>query len=631
MTSQSFSTAARPRLATVREFLQTEAGGAVVMFAAAFVALVWANSPWRDAYFGLWATELSIEAGAFHLGLDLGHWVSDGLMTLFFLLIGLEIRREFDMGDLRDRRRVAVPVVAAVGGMVVPALLFLALNPDPEAARGWAMVMATDTAFGLGILALVGRHAPLRLRVFLLTLMIVDDIGAISVIAVAYSSDLSLWALAAALVLLGAFVVLRRVGLQRSSVFWLLGLATWFATLEAGIHPTVAGVAIGLLTSAYPARREALQEATGLTRAFREQPSPALASAAARRIRFALSPNDRLQHTLHPWTSFVIVPLFALANAGVELSPEAIDGALSSPITWGVVLGLVGGKIIGINLGAWLATRRWAGGLALPISWLGVVKLSSVAGIGFTVSLLVAQLSYSGSLLQEAKIGILVGSIVAAVLSVSLFRALAALPADWRRRAEAGTTSAVIDLLVPVDPGLDHVRGAPDAPVTLLQYGDYECPHCRAAAPVVAELLARYPGRLRFVARHFPLPDVHPNAALAAEAAEAAGKQGRFWEMHDTLYQKGDALQLDDLVRHALAVGILSQPFQRDLRTGRFSRRVARDVASGDASGVIGTPTFFINEERYGGSYDLDSMDRAVRAALVTARSLEPAPAPAEA
>jgi Na+/H+ antiporter NhaA len=623
--TQSLS-AAGPRLATLRRFLETEAGGAVVMFAAALIAVVWANSPWRDAYFGLWATELSIEAGSFHLGLELGHWVSDGLMTLFFLLIGLEIRREFDMGDLRDRRRVAVPVVAAIGGMLVPALFFLALNQDPEAARGWAMVMATDTAFGLGILALVGRHAPLRLRVFLLTLMIVDDIGAISVIAIAYSSDVSIWALVAAVALLVTTVVLRRAGIERSSVYWLLGLATWYATLEAGVHPTVAGVAIGLVTSAYPARRDALQEATGLTRAFREQPSPALASAAARRIRFALSPNDRLQHTLHPWTSFVIVPLFALANAGVELTPAAIDGALSSPITWGVVLGLVGGKIIGINLGAWLATRRWTGGLQLPISWLGVVKLSSVAGIGFTVSLLVAQLSYTGLALQEAKIGILAASLIAAVLSIVLFRALAALPADWRRRAEAGTAPALIDLLVPVDPDRDHVRGAFDAPVTLLQYGDYECPHCRAAAPIVAELLARYEGRLRFVARHFPLPDVHPNAALAAEAAEAAGKQSRFWQMHDALYANSNALQLEDLVGYALEVGIDPGPFERDLRAGRFSRRVARDVASADASGVVGTPTFFINEERYRGSYDLESMDRAVRAALSTARSLEPAP-----
>jgi Na+/H+ antiporter NhaA len=616
---------ARPRLATAREFLATEAGGAVVMFAAALIAIVWANSPWRDSYFGLWTTDLSIEAGPLHLGFELGHWVNDGLMTFFFLLIGLEIRREFDMGDLRDRRRVGVPVIAAIGGMVVPALIFLALNSDPEGARGWAMVMATDTAFGLGILALLGRHAPLRLRVFLLTLMIVDDIGAILVIAVAYSSDLSFWALGVAGALLATIVVLRRIGVERPAVYWLLALATWFATLQAGIHPTVAGVAIGLLTSAYPARRDALQEATGLTRQFREQPSPALAAAAAHRIRFALSPNDRLQHTLHPWTSFVIVPLFALANAGVELTPQAIDGALSSPITWGVIVGLVGGKVIGINLGTWLATRRATGGLPLPISWLGVLKLSSVAGIGFTVSLLVAQLAYSGPLLEQAKIGILAASIIAAAVGIVLFRLMAALPADWRRRAEAATVPAVVDLLVPVDSGRDHIRGNPDAPVTLLQYGDYECPHCRAAAPVVAELLATYDGRLRFVARHFPLLDVHPNAALAAEAAEAAGRQAHFWEMHDTLYRHADALQLENLVRYAREIGIDAASFEQDLRSGRFSRRVGHHVASADESGVVGTPTFFINEERYGGTYDIAAMERAVRTALANVSSAEPA------
>jgi protein-disulfide isomerase len=395
---------------------------------------------------------------------------------------------------------------------------------------------------------------------------------------------------------------------------------------EAGVHPTVAGVAIGLVTSAYPPRRDALQEATGLTRAFREQPSPELASAAAQRIRFALSPNDRLQHTLHPWTSFVIVPLFALANAGVELTPEAIDAALASSISWGVVLGLVGGKLIGIPLGTWLATRSWTGGLPLPIPWLGVVKLSSVGGIGFTVSLLVAQLSYAGPLLEEAKLGILAASVLAAALSVTLFRAVAALPAEWLRRAEASAAPGLSDLVVPVDPERDHVRGAADAPVTLLQYGDYECPYCRAAAPVVAELLDRFPGQLRFVARHLPLPDVHPNAALAAEAAEAAAKQDRFWAMHDALHANADALQLPDLVRYAREIGLDTATFERDVRAGTYSRRVARDVASAEASGVAGTPTFFINDERYTGAYDVDSMERAVRGALRAAQWREPTP-----
>jgi Na+/H+ antiporter NhaA len=606
----------RPRLATARRFLHTEAGGAIVMLGAAIIALAWANSPWRDSYVGLWATELSIELGPFHLGHDLGHWVNDGLMTLFFLLIGLEIRREFDLGELRDRRRVGVPVIAAIGGMVVPAALFLLLNPDPETARGWAMVMATDTAFALGILAIAGRQAPLRLRVFLLTLMIVDDVGAVSVIAIAYSTDVQVLALAIALAGLVGMVLARRLGVQRTSVYWLIGLVIWVATMEAGVHPTVAGVAIGLLTSAYPPRREELQAATGLTRAFREQPTAELASEAARRITLSLSPNDRLQHALHPWTSFVVVPVFALANAGIALTPEAIDGALRSPITWGVVAGLVVGKIVGISLGAWIATRPWAGSLPMAVGWPAIFKLSTVAGVGFTVSLLIAELSYTGELLEQAKLGIFGASILAATVSIVVFRVVHALPAEWLRRAEAGAAPPVADLVVPVDLAVDHVRGAREAPVTLVEYGDFECPYCRAAAPTIEELLERYPGRLRFVFRHLPLVDVHPNAALAAEAAEAAGAQGRFWEMHDTLYRNQDALGVSDLIGYARNLGLDADAFEADLRSGRFSRRVARDVSGAELSGVAGTPTFFINDLRHRGRYDIDAFDRAIRSTL---------------
>jgi Na+/H+ antiporter NhaA len=495
---QSTVTAAmRPRLTTIRSFLETEAGGAVILLLATIAALVWANSPWRDSYFHLWSTELTIELGDFHLGMELGHWVSDGLMTLFFLLIGLEIRREFDTGDLRDRRRVALPLTAAIGGMVVPALIFLALNRDPESSRGWAMVMATDTAFALGVLALVGRRAPIRYRVFLLTLMVVDDVGAVSVIAVVYSENVSFLALAIAALLLAAIVACRRLGVERSGIYVLLGVATWLATLEAGIHPTVAGVAIGLTTSAYAPRREELVRAIGLTREFRQQPTAELAEAASQRIRFSLSPNDRLEHTLLPWTSFVVVPLFALANAGVVLTPESVQRALASTITWGVILGLVVGKSLGIMIGAWIATRTIARGAPMPIPWLGVFKLSTVAGIGFTVSLLVAQRSYTGAMLEDARIGILLGSLIAAVWSVSVFRIVHALPSEWLRRAEATIAPAVADLMVPVDPERDHIRGPVDAPITLVQYGDYECPHCREAAPNVREALSRLGGVLR--------------------------------------------------------------------------------------------------------------------------------------
>ena len=577
-------TLVRPRLASFRVFLETEAGGAVVLLAATLTALIWANSPWAESYHRLWSTELSVALGDSRLSLDLAHWVNDGLMTLFFLVIGLEVRREFDRGELRERRRAAVPLIAGLGGMIVPALLFLMLNPRGEAARGWAMVMATDTAFALGVLALAGRRCPLRLRIFLLTLVVVDDVGAISIIAIAYSSAIEpLWLLAGATAM-AAIAVLRRRGVESSAPYWLLGLGAWLATLAGGVHPTVAGVAMGLMTSDYPPRRADLQRASGLARAFREQPTAALASEAARRITRSLSPNERLQHALHPWTSFVVVPLFALANAGIELSADILRRAFSSPLVAGVVLGLVLGKPIGITAGAWLATRRPFGGLALAVPWPSVVAVSSVAGIGFTVSLLIAELSYTGEMLAEAKVGILTASITAAALGSLMLRGLALLPREWMRRARGRVAQPIADLAVPVDPARDHVLGPADAPLTLVEYGDYECPYCRSAWAVIPQLLDRFDGKLRFVTRHFPLPDVHPNAALAAEAVEAAGAQGKFWDLQDLLFSRQDHLQFGDLLRYAAELGLDVPAFEADLTNARFGDRVAADVEGGEAA-----------------------------------------------
>ena len=606
-----------PQLANVRRFLDTEAGGAVVLVAATIAALIWANSPWQASYEGLWSAELGLDFQDAVYALELRHWVNDGLMTLFFMLVGLEIRREFDMGELRERRRVAVPVVAAIGGMAIPALLFLALNPSGEEARGWAMVMATDTAFALGALALAGSRVSTRLRIFVLTLVIADDVGAIAVIAVAYSSGFQPLALVVAGALLGLVYLMHRLPIRRAPpVFWLLAIGIWFATLQSGVHPTVAGLAIGLLKGAYPPRRASLEEATGLTRAFREQPSFELAQAATRRINFSLSPNERLQHLLHPWTSYVIVPLFALANAGIDISPAALGDAFTTSVTWGVIVGLVAGKLIGILAGTWLATRSWTGGQRLPVGWPSLVPAAAVAGIGFTVSLLIANLAYSGPMLEHAKVGILTASVLAAALGTALFQILGRVPAGWLRRSERAVAPPLADLVVPVDPSVDHVRGRRAAPVTLVQYADYECPHCREAAGVISHLLRRFDGDLRFVARHLPLPDVHPNAALAAEAAEAAAIQGRFWEMHDLLYRRQDALRLEDLLGYARELSLDVARFERHLQDGKFADRVARDVDGAELSGVAGTPTFFINERRYQGDYDRRSMEAAIAAVL---------------
>ena len=606
------TTPSTPRMASFAEFLKTEAGSAVALLIATLTALVWANSPWAASYHDLWSTDVSIAVGSARLSQDLGHWVNDFLMTFFFLVIGLEVRREFDMGELRERRRATVPIIAGLSGMLVPALIFLAFNRSGEASRGWAMVMATDTAFALGVLALAGSRCPLRLRIFLLTLVVVDDVGAIVVIAVVYSTGVApLWLLLAAALIL-SFLVLRRLGVERSAPYWLLGMAAWLATLQSGIHPTVAGVAIGLLTSAYSPRRADLQQATKVTRAFREQPTPALASAAALRITRTVSPNERLQHELHSITSFVVVPLFALANAGIELSTDIVRNAFSSPLFIGVIVALVLGKPIGITMGSWLATRRAFGAAPLAVGWPSLVATSSVAGIGFTVSLLIAELSYTGESLAMAKLGILGASVIAAVVGSVLLRSLKWLHSDWIRRAESRAARPIVDLDDAVDPERDHVRGAADAMLTLIEYGDYECPHCQAAAPVIEELLERFDGELRFVFRHLPLADVHPHATLAAEAAEAAGAQGRFWELHDLLFRRQDHLQLPDLLQYARELGLDVDAFQADLSSGQFASRVARDAMSAEVAGIAGTPTFFINDRRYVGPYDARSMGAAL-------------------
>jgi Na+/H+ antiporter NhaA len=621
----------RTLAAPVRAFIDAEAGSASLLLAAALAALLWANSPWGATYAAVWSSELAIRVGGAELALDLRHWINDGLMALFFFVIGLEIRRELDLGELRQRRRVAVPVVAAVGGMAAPALLYLVVTAGGPAARGWGLVMATDTAFALGALALVARRGPPALRVFLLTLAIVDDVGALAVIALGYSAGLAPGALLVAAGLFGLVLGLRALGVRRGWPYAGLGVGVWLATLASGVHPTLAGVALGLLAPARrPARRD-LQRAAALWRAFREQPTPRYARSASRGVAEALSPNERLQALVHPWSSYLVVPLFALANAGVVVDGELLGRAAASPVTLGVVVGLVAGKPLGITVASWLATRRRLGGFPLALAWPSLVGLATVAGIGFTVSLFIADLAFAAQprRLQEAKLGILGASLLAAALGGLVFRALARLPARLRDAGPARPAAPPPDLADAVDPDRDHVRGPAGAPVTLVEYGDFECPYCGRAEPAVRALVAGFGDELRFVFRHLPLTDVHEHAQLAAEAAEAAGAQGKFWEMHDRLFAHQDALSRDDLEGHAAALGLDVGRFAAELRTGVHAPRVARDVDGADASGVAGTPTFFVNGRRHDGAYDLDRLTALVRAALVQARP--PGPGPAEA
>jgi Na+/H+ antiporter NhaA len=584
-----------------------------VLLVATLAALVWANLA-PEAYASAWETTLTIRLGDVGLTLTLREWVNSGLMTFFFFMVGLEARREFDLGELRQRRRVALPVLAGLGGMIVPVGIFLALNIGRDSAAGWGVTMSTDTAFALGLLALVARGLPDRVRIFLLTVVVVDDLVALLVIATVYSGPVALRPLLLALGLFGSMLLLRLARIRFGLLHFLLGAAAWVALQVSGVEPVVLGLAVGLLTSAYAPARGDLERATDLFRLFREQPTPELAESARVGLVQALSPNERLQRAYHPWTSYVIVPLFALANAGIEISSEFLVRAATSPITLGIVSGYVLGKPIGIVGTTWLVSRLTRGRLRIPVGWAALAGTGAIAGIGFTVALLIANLAFSGPELQEAKLGILSAALLASLLAWTIFASTARLSPAQRTRALLGTAETLIDLAVPVEDDRDHIRGPADAKVTLVEYGDFECPYCGQAEPVVRALLANF-GDLRYVWRHLPLTDVHPNAALSAEAAEAADRQGAFWPMHDLLLQHQQELRPVHLVRYAADLGLDVDRFREDLRRHIGAARVAEDVDSAGSSGVAGTPTFFINGRRQYGAYDIDTLTAAVKTA----------------
>jgi protein-disulfide isomerase len=412
--------------------------------------------------------------------------------------------------------------------------------------------------------------------------------------------------------------VVRAAGVHRGLVYAALGIVAWVAFFKSGVDPVVVGLVMGLLTQAYPAARSDLERATEKFRLFREQPTPELARVASLELSGSISPNERLQQAFHPWTSYLIVPLFALANAGVVISGPFLARAFTSPVTLGILTAYVVGKPLGIAGLSWLLTVASRGRLRPPAGWAAVLGAGTIAGIGFTVSLLIASLAFRGPQLAEAKAGVLSAALCAAILTWAVFTVTGRLPKLVRLRALLGTSSAILDLAAPVDPQRDHIRGPHKSPVTVVEYGDFECPYCGRAEPVVRELLADF-GDVRYVWRHLPLSDVHPHAQLAAEAAEAAAGQGAFWEMHDTLFDHQDALRPADLIRYASDLGLDTERFARDLRKHAGAGQVAEDVDTADLSGVSGTPTFFINGQRHHGAYDIATLSAAVRAARARA------------
>jgi Na+/H+ antiporter NhaA len=606
----------------LRRFLRTETGSAAFLLGATVAALVWVNISARS-YESFWHTTLSVHLGHLGLSQDLHGWVNSGLMTFFFLVVAVEARREFDMGELRERSRLALPMAAGLGGMIVPVLIYLAFTAGQPSAHGWGVAMSTDTAFALGALALVGRGLPDRVRTYLLTFSVVDDVASIVVIAVVYSGQVHVMPLVIGVLLLAFEALLRYRGIRFGALHLLIGVAAWIAVYESGLDPVTVGLVMGLLAYARPAARSDLEQATDLFRLFREQPTAELARSAAGGVQAALSPNDTLEARFHPWTSYVIVPLFALSNADIVITGSFLAKAYTSAVTLGVGVGYVVGKPLGTGLGAILVTKLSRGRVRPPIGWAAVAGTGAIAGVGFTVSLLIASLAFSGDVLQEAKLGVLTAVLVASGLSWAVFKVVARLPKRLKLLALLGTADSITDLAVAVDPRRDHLRGPAASPVTVVEYGDFECPYCGQAEPVVRKLLGDF-GDVRYVWRHLPLTDVHPHAQLAAEGTEAAAAQQAFWPMHDLLLDHQGALTARDLLEYASQLDLDLNQFRSDLRTHTGAGHVAQDVDSADLSGVSGTPTFFINGMRHYGAYDIDSLSTAVRTARGRALLGEP-------
>lgn len=603
---------------TFQGVLRAGALASVLLVGAVIGALAWANIGGYEAF---WRQPVGISAGQFSLTYDLRTWVNSGLMTLFFLAVGLEARREFDLGDLRDRRRLVLPITVGLVGMAVPVAIYIIVNQGLDSARAWGVAMSTDTALALGILTLLAKRAPKRTRTFLLTAFVVDDVAALVIIALLYSGPISAGPLIVAVVAFGGIIAARRLSRTLArNVAIVLGVLMWFALLLSGIDPVVSGLAIGLATTAYVPVRADLERATGLVQHYRESPNAELARSAAAGLADSLSENERILYRLSPWTSYVVVPIFALANAGVVITAELLGRASTSAVTIGIVLGYVLGKPISVVGSSWLLSRFSGGRIHPQVGWLSVVGSGTAAGVGFTVSLLIASIVLSGPELAEAKVGIFLSVIGSAALTWLVFQSVRFIPANKRTSALNGRPDPTLDLLTPIDPLVDHLRGAADPQVTVVEYGDFECGFCGRGERTVLELLERHPD-VAVAWRHLPLTDVHPNSLRAAEAAEAAGAQGAFWPMHDLLLNHQDHLGIRDLEGYAAQLGLDSERFVDDLLSHAYADRVRKDIDSADESGAAGTPTYFINGRRHEGAIDVDSLSKAVVAARASATS----------
>ncbi|ORV30414.1 sodium:proton antiporter [Mycolicibacterium confluentis] len=578
---------------------------AAMLLVFTVLAIVWANSPWADTYTTFWNTEIGVSFGSLHAEMSVKHFVNDALMAFFFFVVGLEVTSQFTIGELTDRARAVVPVLAAVAGLIVPAVVFLLFNSG-EDARAWGVVISTDTAFLVGALAIIGPKHPARLRTFLLTLAVVDDVGALLVIALFYSEELRIWPLVVAGLVLVAIALVRLLPAWRGPAYCALAFLLWSALLLGGVHPTLAGVGVALLIPVFRPQRQRVEEAVDVIRSFRQSPNSEYARNAARTLRESISINERLQTGFGPYVSFVVLPLFALANAGVRLDQATISAAMGSSLTWGIIAGLVVGKLIGITGATALVRALGIGQLAPGLTLRRVAGGAALSGIGFTISLFIIDLAITDPVKQdEARVGVLVASAAAFLLGWTILRVT-----DRMSPPEAVGAK----LVRPVDPDRDHIRGNPDAPLVLVEYGDFECPFCSRATGSIDEVRAHFGDQLLYVWRHLPLADPHPRAMDAALASEAAALQGKFFEMSRTLFRFQDYLEWEHLYRYADSVGCDIRTFDEDLRSPRVRHPVEDDAQDAEVMDLNSVPTFFVNGRRHQGPWDAASLIRALEA-----------------
>jgi len=583
----------------------------------AAVALLWANSPLSEAYFGLWDVEIGFDVGGFGLHMNLHHWINDGLMVVFFFVVGLEVRQEFAHGSLRDASRARLALIAGVTGVALPAVFYILIvaAAGGDGLGGWGAVVGTDTAFLLGALALVGPKLSGQLRVFLLTLTVVDDFLAVSIIGIVYSDEIRFVPLLIAVACLAGLWLLGRSRQWSAAPYVLIVIVLWFATVDSGVHASLAGMVAGLLIPAYPTRRQKVVAARQLFRDFWQSPSAASARAVDRGLAQGISVNERMHGVLRMPTALVIVPIFALANAGVDLRDGVLVDSFQSPVTWGVIVGLVLGKLLGIGLATFVAVKLGAGRLPEGVGMGSVFGGAALSGIGFTVSLLVIGLAFGSTsdLGRQATVGVLVAMVLATALGWLIFRVAA-------KRWGEETADLPMVLTPPVDPEVDHIRGPEDAQLTLVEYIDFECSYCAHATGSWEDLHSRFGDDLRYVVRQLPH---HPHGPIAARASEAASNQGMFWPWLDFVFTRQDALEREDLIRYAEELGLDVAQFTADLDSAAVRARVERGLESADASGAHTTPTFFVDGRRLLGSYDARTLTSALEASRRGTRTQE--------